>query len=189
MKEQDLLLKLISGDQSAFKELFDEYSSMVFNVCCRMLGNRHESEDITQDVFINAFRSIKHFRSDSKLSTWLYRIAVNHCLNYQSRKKRNKWLSFEIFSTTNGENKSEPSSTDNLPDILMEKKETEIIIQRAINSLPEHQRIALLLHRYEELSYEEIAKVMECSVSAVESRIFRGKQNLCKKLLPYLNQL
>ena len=186
--DQELLKKLQIGDDSAFRELFELYHAMVFNVCYRMLGSRHEGEDITQDVFVNAYKTLKHFRSESKLSTWLYRIAVNHCLNHQARKKRQRWISLDIFSDTENEQLS-GNTTDDRPDIAMERKETEQIIQHAINSLPKQQRIALILHRYEGLSYQEIAKVLECSVSSIESRIFRGKQNLCKKLLPYLKNL
>ena len=190
MQEQELLKRIQSGDHSAFRELYEMYASMVFNVSCRMLGNRHESEDVTQDVFISAYRSIKEFRSDSRLSTWLYRIAVNHCLNHQARKKREKWISLDVFSSSDADQHSSVTiSKEHSPDRMLERRETEVIVQNAINTLPKQQRIALVLHRYEGLSYDEIAKIMECSVSSVESRIFRAKQNLYKKLLPYMEHL
>ncbi|MBI5476728.1 MAG: sigma-70 family RNA polymerase sigma factor [Ignavibacteriales bacterium] len=188
MQEKELIRKILSGDRAAYKEFFDKYNSMVFNVCCRMLGNRHEGEDLTQEVFINAFKSISQFRSDSKITTWLYRIAVNLCLNHQHKLKRMKWITLDFFSSD--ESRNPDSLTDySSPDKIIEKKETETVIQNAINSLPENQRIVILLSRYEGLSYEEIAEITGTSISSVESRIFRGKQNLCKKLLPYLNQL
>jgi RNA polymerase sigma-70 factor (family 1) len=190
VQEKELLQKIQSGDPEAFKILFKKYSSMVFNVCCRMSGNRHEGEDITQEVFINAFKSIKQFRSDSKLSTWLYRIAVNLCLNHQAKSKRMRWITLNFFSESNPvETEIQSKINNNSPDRILERKETEEIIQNAINSLPENQRIALLLNRYEGLSYEEIAEITKSSISSVESRIYRGKQNLCKKLLPYLKHL
>ena len=163
---------------------------MVFNVAYRMLQNRNDAEDVTQDVFFQAYKSLKRFRGESQVSTWLYRIAVNRSLNHQRKKKYERWLPFD-FDTTE-QHESRPvltTSAEENPDVLAEKSDTERIVQAAINSLPEQQRVALLLHRYDGLSYEAIAKIMECSVASVESRLHRAKQALVKKLLPLKNQL
>jgi RNA polymerase sigma-70 factor, ECF subfamily len=167
------------------EELYDAYSQMVFNVAFRMLQRRQDAEDVTQEVFFEAFKSFKRFRFESKLSTWLYRIAVNRSLNHQRKRKLERWLSFDF-------DENEDSADDlgflgsnvDSPDGAMEKKDTERIVQEAINSLPDQQRIALLLHRYEELSYEEIARIMGVTVASVDSRLHRAKQALAKKLLP-----
>jgi len=187
VQEQEILQKIRSGEVSAFREVFDTFHGMVFDICCRMIGNRHEAEDITQEIFINAYKSLNRFRGESKLSTWLYRIAINHCLNYQSRKKWQQWLSLDFISETEPE--QNPASHNNRPDTLLEQKETESIIQKCILSLPKQQQTALILHRYEGLSYQEIAQIMNCSVSSVESRLFRAKQSLCAKLRPFLKEL
>ncbi len=187
MQEQELIKKIKTGDQSAFKELFETYSIMVFQVCLHMSGNQQEAEDITQDVFFQVYKSIKSFRAKSKLSSWLYRIAVNLCLNYQQKKKQARWFSLDIlFESSEEKTKNIPASPENIPDVLLEKSEKERIIQQAINSLPKQQRVAVILHRYEGLSYQEIAEVMECSVASVESRLHRAKVSLAKKLLPML---
>lgn len=189
MPEQELIKKLQAGDHVAFKEMFETYSVMVFNVCFRMF-NHQEAEDVTQDVFFKAYKSIKQFRAESKLSTWFYRIAINCCLNHQRKLKQVHWLSLDFFPESSEEKIRDLStSAENSPDALLVKSERERVVQQAINSLPKKQRVAVILHRYEELSYKEIAEVMGCSVGSVESRLHRAKQNLAKKLLPMLNEI
>ncbi len=182
LNNEDLIRELQAGDVSAFKEFFDAYSSLVFNVAFRMLQNKEDAEDVTQDVFFHAFRSLKEFRGESQLSTWLYRIAVNTSLNFQRKRKRERWLSLD-FGSDESEDPREVASTDANPQDDLERNEIELVVQKAINSLPKKQRIALLLHRYEGLSYEEIAKVMNVSVPSVESRLHRAKQALALKLI------
>lgn len=190
MNEQELIKELHAGNLAAFKQLYDATSSMVFNVALRMLQNRQDAEDVTQDVFVQAYKSIRSFKADARLSTWLYRIAVNRSLNHQRDSKRKRWRSLDTDSES-GEGASLESllADDDTPDRIIEKKETEGIVQAAINSLPEQQRVALILHRYEDMPYEEIARVMEVSVASVESRLHRAKQALAKKLLPLRNKL
>lgn len=184
MQEKEFITKIVAGDHSAFKELFDTYKIEIFNVCFRMLGNQQEAEDLTQDVFFQVYKSIKQFRSESKLSFWLYRIAINFCLNHQKKKKRAQWFSLDVLFESSPENtKDTPVSPNNRPDVLLEKSEKERMVQQAINSLPKQQRVAVILHRYQGLSYQEIAEVMACSVSSVESRLHRAKVSLAKKLL------
>ncbi len=194
MQDQKLIKKLQAGDHSAFKKLFDDYRVMIFNVCLSMLSNQQEAEDITQDVFFQAYKSIKRFRAESKLSTWLYRIAVNHCLNHERRKKQERWLSLDfIFESQGDENQSERAlsviASGDSPDVVLEKSKRKRVVQQAINSLPKKQRIAVILHRYEGLSYKEIAEVMKCSLASVESRLHRAKVNMAKKLLPILKEI
>lgn len=175
-----MLERVRAGEQSAFRELFEMYSGLVFNVCLRMLSSREDAEDVAQDVFFAAYKFLKKFRTESKLSTWLYRIAVNLSLNFQRRKRINKWFSLDFLQ----ENKPDkvPHSQIGNPLEDLESAERERIVQNAINSLSENQRVAIILHRYQNLSYDEIAGVMKCSVSSVESYLFRAKQNLHKKL-------
>jgi len=188
--ELELIKKLQVGHHSAFKELFQTYSAMVFNVCFRMLGNQQEAEDVTQDVFFKVYKSVRQFRCESKLSTWLYRIAINFCLDYQRRKKRERLLSLDfIFENPGQEECGVVAASEDGLDAMLEKSEIERIVQNAINSLPKHQRVALTLQMYEGLPYQEIAEVMNCSVASVESRLHRAKQNLYKKLSPLIKDL
>lgn len=190
MQESGILKKLESHDPSAFRDLFDTYHQMVFNICFRMIGNRQEGEDLTQEVFLKVYESLKNFRLESKLSTWIYRITINHCLNMQTKKKRQRWLSLDFIMDSEIDVKDLSLSTaKNNPDIVLQQKETELIVQKCINALPAKQRIAIILHRYEGLSYQDIADIMKCSVASVESRLFRAKQNLVLKLRPYLKDL
>jgi len=195
MNDQDLIRELKAGNMSAFKDLFDEYSSLVFNVALRMLQNKRDAEDVTQDVFLRAYRFLNHFRGDARISTWLYRITFNLSLNLQRKRNVRRWFSLSTgtggFGASANDDK-EPSisgTSDKNPDAILEQKETERIIQDAINSLPDLQRIALLLHHYEGLSYEEIARVMDVTVSSVESRLHRAKLALAKRLLRLKKEL
>jgi len=187
VQENEVVARIRAGDHSAFQQLFETYKTMVFNLCFRMLGDREEAEDLTQEVFFKAYKSLEHFRSQSKLPTWLYRIGVNLCLNYQRKKKYARMLSLDsLFESADERIFRNPEDS---PDMALEKNETERIVRDAVNSLPRRQRIALLLRRYEGLSYQEIANVMGCSVASVESCLHRAKQNLCKKLFPLIKDL
>jgi len=184
LQEKKIIAKISAGDHSAFKELFDDYKVEIFNICYRILGNRQEAEDVTQDVFFQVYKSASRFRFESKLSFWLYRIAVNLSLNHQKKKKRAQWFSLDVLLEGIQENIERAAvSPESGPDVLLEKSEKAFIVQQAIDVLPKQQRVAVILHRYEGLSYQEIAEVMACSVSSVESRLHRAKVSLAKKLL------
>ncbi|MEW6088588.1 MAG: RNA polymerase sigma factor [bacterium] len=186
MNESELFEKIRAGEISAFKELFEAYKDMVFNVCFKMLGSREDAEDVAQDVFFTAYKALKGFRAESKLSTWLYRIAVNRSLNFGRKRKMNRWLSLD-FLADNKPDEIPPDPAGN-PLKNLEISERERIVQNAVNSLPGNQRVAVILSRYENLSYEETAKIMKCSVSSVESYLFRAKQNLYKKLAAFIKE-
>ena len=190
MNEDDLIERIRADDPLAFKDLFDSNVTLVYNVCFRMLSNQHDAEDVTQEVFLEAYKSLKRFRFESKLSTWLYRIAVNRSLNHQRTKKLNRWLFLGFSASEVGMDSHDfPSASEDNPDGVMEKKDTERIVQKAIAKLPERQRTALLLHRYEELPYQDIAKIMNVSVASVESLLHRAKQTLAKRLFPLKKDL
>ncbi len=182
MNTKELIFKISQGDQTAFKELFEQYHHLVFNISYRMSASREEAEDIAQDVFIKIYRSIEKFRGDAKLSSWIYRITVNTCLKRQRRKKLENLISLDFLFQD--KEKFQPRSPDETPDQQIENLEKEQIVQKAVQSLPERQKTALILHRYENLSYQEIATVMETSLSAVESLLYRAKENLAEKLIP-----
>ena len=171
----------------AIRTLFDRYHSSVFNLCMRLLGNREEAEDITQDVFVRAHKAYHRFRGDANPGTWLYRIAVNLSLNHQRRQKRLRWVSLDVFLEQRGG--SSLADQGMLPGDVMERSERESIVQKAINRLPERQRVALILSRYEGLSYRQIAETMDSTVPSVESLLHRAKLNLSKRLKPYMNDL
>ncbi|MDA3879198.1 MAG: sigma-70 family RNA polymerase sigma factor [Prolixibacteraceae bacterium] len=177
----NLIDRLKQRDERAFKELVDQYQQMVFSTCLGIVHDYDDADDVVQDVFIEAFRSVDNFRADSKISTWLYRIAVNKSLNFIRDNKRRRFFQ-SIGAVDSPEIADEQHMTDMPYHSMVEKERTEILHQ-AIDSLPGKQRTAFVLSKYEELPYAEIAEVMKTSVSSVESLLFRAKKNLQKKLL------
>lgn len=175
-----------AGDEPAFRTMFEANQTLVFNVCWRMLGDRHEAEDLTQEVFFRAYKSLRQLRGEAKASTWLYRIAVNLCLNHQQRRKRERWLSLDWLFETQGESASSLPVNEATPRSALEESERLAVVRAAINALSAKQRAALVLSVYERLSYQEIAAVMQCSLASVESRVHRAKENLARQLLARL---
>lgn len=174
------IVALQQGDARAYQELVKTYSKPIFNTCYYILQNREEAEDVTQDIFITVYQSVSLFKGDSKLSTWIYRIAINKCqelLRYKKRKKR-FGIHIPIFDS------SIEVKIDG-PDEILHQEERKKIFYKAISKLPENQQIAYTLYNMEDLSYQEIAASMELSLSAIESLIFRSKQNLRKLLAEY----
>ena len=182
-----LMLKFKEGDKAAFEELLDKYHKRVINFIYRMVQDRDEADDLAQEVFVRVYNSTKHYEPRAKFSTWIYRITKNLCLNELRRRKR-KFISLdETISTEEGELKKEvasPNATTPFQDAS--KYELQKMVREAIESLPVNQRIAVILRRYEQLSYEDIAKTMECSVSAVKSLLNRAKELLKDKLMPLM---
>ena len=180
-------LKNTDLDSEAFQKIFEENKGLIYALSFRLLGNRQEAENLTQEVFLNAFKAYSSFRGESKVSTWLYRIAVNQINRELRGKKLKKFLSLDFLSAeSDREPTIEPAHPRNCPPAELEKKEIQRTVQRLIGSLPERQRTAITLQYYEGLAYEEIASAMEISHSSVESLLFRAKQNLEKRLAPYL---
>jgi len=177
---------LKNGDQKAYHDLVEIYSKRIFNTCFYILQNKEEAEDTTQDIFITIYQSISFFKGDSKLSTWVYRIAINKCnelLRYKKRKKR-FGIHIPIFGS------SIEIKTD-APDEILHQNQRQNTLFKAIAKLPENQQIAYTLYNMDDLSYQEIAESMNLSLSAIESLIFRAKQNLRKSLEEYykINEL
>ncbi len=182
MNEQDLIQGLRNGDELAFKYLVLTYQDRVYNTAISIVQNVGDAEDVSQEVFIQVYRSIHHFKGESKLSTWLYRIATTRSLDLLRSRKSKKRFGFiqRLFGDGNEPLFELPDF--NHPGILLEKKENAARLFRAIAQLPENQKIAFTLHKLENLSYQEISQVMGTSVPAVESLMHRAKQNLRKIL-------
>src|SRR2546426_1589021 len=183
-----LMLRVKQGDMGAFTELVDKYKQPVMNLAYRMLRDATESEDLAQTVFVQVHRSAHRYQVSSKFSTWLFTIARNLCLNEIRRRSRHPADSMDLphpEQTEQPAHQFEDKKTLSPPDKLLHV-ELEEKIQTALTELPENQRVAILLCRQEELSYEDIAKVLGCSLSATKSLIHRGRETLKQKLKPYL---
>lgn len=178
MEEKTLVQQLIDGHQLAYKALYDLHANHVYHTLFGFVANEDEAEDLVQEVFVTVFQSIHQFKQEAKLSTWIYRIAVNAALQHLRKKNRRKqWLN--LVRLVGIENEAEEIEDNN---IVNEQEETLKELRKAIEKLPENQRIALTLHNTDGLKYQQIAEIMDMSLSAVESLIFRSKQNLKKNL-------
>ncbi|MGZ3931950.1 MAG: RNA polymerase sigma factor [Bacteroidia bacterium] len=166
-----------------FKEVYDAHHRKVFNISLNIVQNSEDAEEITQDVFVEAFRSLSTFEARSSLGTWLYRIAVNKSLDLLRARKRKKRFAFitRLFHPESGEALHEASHFDH-PGAELEKKERTRILFEALEGLPEHQKTAFVLSQIEHFPQKETARIMGLSEKAVESLIQRAKANLRKKL-------
>lgn len=182
MTESELIQGLRNGDESAFKYLVETYQDRVYNTALAIVQNAEDAEDVAQEVFIQVYRSIHSFKGESKLSTWLYRIATTRALDLLRSRKSKKRAGFiqRLFGEGNEPVYEIPDFHH--PGVALEKKENAAKLFRAIRQLPENQKIAFTLHKVEDLSYQEISAVMNTSVAAVESLMHRAKQNLRKIL-------
>lgn len=175
-----------TGNQSAFRELVETHQNLVANTCYGLLQNASDAEDVTQEVFIQVYRSIHKFRGDSKLSTWLYRIATTRSIDLlRKRKRRSRVQSFQTFFGGEEAALQVADKYSYSPQQTLENQERAAVLAKAVAKLPESQQVAFTLSKYEDLSYQQIADVMERSLSSVESLLFRAKKNLRKHLEEY----
>lgn len=183
-----LMLRAKAGDRDAFEALVVKYQQPVMNLAYRTLADASEAEDLTQQVFLQVYKSAHRYRVAARFSTWLFTIARNLCLNEIRRRTRHPAESLDA-TTPEGDgqllHQVEDHKTFSPPDALLQG-ELEEKINQALAGLPEKQRTALLLCRQEELSYEEIAAVLGVSVSATKSLIHRARETLKQQLKPYL---
>ena len=183
-----LMLRVKQGDMAAFTTLVEKYKQPVMNLAARTLRDPTEAEDLAQNVFVQVFKSAARYQSTAKFSTWLFTIARNLCLNEIRRRSRHPAESLDAPHPDHEDqprHQFEDLKNFSPPDCLLQG---ELVrkIEAAIADLPENQRTALLLCRQDELSYEEIAEVLDCSLSATKSLIHRGRETLKEKLKPYL---
>lgn len=187
MTENEFVAQLKSKSNQAFGILLDEFQQKVFSTCISFVPNKEDAEDIAQDVFVEVFNSINKFKGDSKLSTWVYRITTNKCLEFI--RKRNTKKRFAFLQSLTGESftidKSNYFTEMNHPGIILENKEKSKTLFYAINQLPDTQKVVFTLHKVDGKSYQEISEITEKSISSVESLMFRAKKNLQKLLMNY----
>jgi RNA polymerase sigma-70 factor (ECF subfamily) len=186
LQNEELMARIAEGDEYAFEILVSRHQTSVLNLIYWFIGDRTQAKDLAQEVFLRVWQSAKSYEPKAKFTTWIYRITANLCFNELKSIRRKKWFSFN-WSDEDGEHTFEETLADNAPsaeDLLLEKERSSQIAN-ALQSLPENQRMALILKRYDALSYQEIAQVIGCSVSAVESLLVRAKRTLQEKLKNY----
>jgi RNA polymerase sigma-70 factor (ECF subfamily) len=188
LNEALLIEQLKQGSTTAFREIIDTHGDRVYNTVLGIVQHETDAEDVTQEVFVQVFESVKGFQAGAAFSTWLYRIAVNKALEHLRRKKRKKRFGIvqALFGSANEPVLELPEF--NHPGIRLENKERAAELFSAVARLPDNQRTAFTLHKLEGLSYRTISEVMETSVPAVEALMHRAKQNLVKYLETYYKQ-
>ncbi|MCM3694629.1 RNA polymerase sigma factor SigW [Neobacillus niacini] len=174
--------QVIKGDQDAFADIVEIYSNSIFQLGYRMLGNRHEAEDIAQEAFIRAYVNIKSFNQDLKFSTWLFRIATNLCIDRIRKKKPDYYLDAEVSGTDGLTMYSQLSSNSPLPENELESLELQESVQKEILKLPEKYRSVIVLKYMEELSLNEISEILDMPLGTVKTRIHRGREALRQQL-------
>ncbi|WP_421382715.1 RNA polymerase sigma factor SigW [Bacillus salacetis] len=174
--------QVLKGDQDAFAEVIELYKDKVFQICFRMLGNRHEAEDIAQEAFIRAYVNIHTFNQKRKFSTWLYRIATNLCIDRIRKKKPDYYLDAEVTGTDGLTMYSQVAAEGQLPEEEVEEMELQAEIQRQILKLPDKYRSVIVLKYIEELSLQEISEILDLPLGTVKTRIHRGREALRKQL-------
>jgi RNA polymerase sigma-70 factor (ECF subfamily) len=183
ISSEDLMIRIAEGDADAFEILVSRHQASVLNLIYRFIGNRTQAKDLAQEVFIRVWQAAKTYKPEAKFTTWIYRITANLCFNELKSARRKKWFSFGHSDDQHG-GTIEETLSDRAPsaeDLLLERERSRQISD-ALQSLPDNQRLALVLKRYDELSYQEIAQIIGCSVSAVESLLVRAKRTLQEKL-------
>ena len=189
--DASLIVRCQKADIAAFNEIVARYKGKIYNYLYRMTGNAEDAEDLTQEVFVRMYTSIGSFRAEASLSTWLFRIAGNLCVDAFRRGKRERGL-VQSLDAGRAEDDAGAAETRDVPDwsrepmTLFARKELGAQIQAALEKLPPKLRSAVVLHDIEGLAYEEIAEVERVPLGTVKSRIFNARVALRERLRPYL---
>ena len=181
MEDKVLIKKLKLKDEDAFKILVEKFKGSIFNTCLSIIQNVDDADDLTQDVFIQIYKSINHFKEKSSISTWIYRITISKAYEYIRYKKRQK--RFSILTNLFREDGSSIDVPDfEHPGVILERKESSKFLFNAIEKLNFNQKTAYILKNIQGMPYSKISQIMEKSVSSIESLIFRAKKNLKTEL-------
>ena len=180
--DQHLIDATINGDTKSFEVLVDRYKYMVYSLAMKILRNREEAEEVSQDVFLKVYRGLSTFKGDSKFSTWIYRITYNRSLDYVSKKGRRLQV-----DSIDSEREYNLSSVETIFDLL-EAQEKRATIKDAIADLSEDDAVVITLHYFEELSLKEIADIMGIQANNVKVRLFRSRKRLAQILQGKLEQ-
>ena len=175
----------MGNEPQSFKNIYETYKNKVFNTVISYLQDQEDAEEVTQDVFVEIHRSMPGFKGESSLSTWIYRISVNKSLDFiRSKNRKKRFALLTGLFHNSGELKHDPPNFYH-PGVLLENKEKSAVLFKAIDKLPEAQKTVFILSKVEDLSNAEISLVMKTTVPAIESYLYRARQNLQKELLNF----
>lgn len=184
--DAELMIRFQRGDEEAFAALVRRFQGRVVSLAYRYLGSAADAEDLAQEVFLRVHRAKEAYEPSAKFSTWIYRITANASLNHLRGRKARRKVSAALPAGEDGEAEFEDERAE-APDERMEKDELARVLRRIVDDLPERQRLAIVLNKYEGLSYEDVAAAMDLSVMAVKSLLTRARVNIKEKLEPYLS--
>ena len=179
--EKKLIAEVLGGDHEAFAQLVEVYEDKVYNLCLRMCSDREDARDLAQEAFLKAWRGLRFYKQEAAFSTWLYRLTSNVCIDYLRQKKRRSAVSF-VTADEEGVQLDIPDPTPT-PEQQVMDEQTKEQVANAMSQLEEEFRLVLTLRVVEELSYDEIAEIMELKVGTVKSRLARAREKLRKILL------
>ncbi len=182
-QELQLIRRVQAGETEAFEDLVRSHEKTVYNLALRMTGDPQDAEDMAQEAFLKAYRSLGEFRGESKFSVWLYRIVSNVCLDHLRRQSRRPTVSLTAEDEEGEQTQWDVPDESLSPERLLEQKLMREAVQKGLNALPEEQRQILLLREIRGLSYEEIGRILDLEPGTVKSRIFRARKRLCAFLL------
>jgi len=184
MNDSELIKLILDGDRDRFRILVEQHQQMVFRTCMGFVHNREDAEDLAQDVFVQAYKSLSGFKGESAFSTWIYRIAVNASLNKIRQSSRNSVFQRldAFFGQDRNKELSLPLDSPENPEEILIKEEYAVWIRKALDSLPDNQKTAVILSKYDDLPQKEIAEIMNLTEGAVEALLQRAKKNLREKL-------
>ena len=186
LEDSELVTRIQNGERDLFSELVRRYQDRIYTQCLRQMGSTEIASELAQDIFIKIFQNIQRFRHDCAVSTWIFRIAINHCINQKQRQYRRKHNAHEPLEGNNPEQPRELAGKSNvLQDV--QSQEWRKHIDHAMAQLDPEQREILILRELQELSYDEISEILELPLGTVKSRMHRARTSLTKLLSPYIN--
>ncbi|MFQ6057676.1 MAG: sigma-70 family RNA polymerase sigma factor [Anaerolineae bacterium] len=178
LTEGELIARTLEGDKGAFGALVQRYEGAIFNMAYRMTGQREAARDLAQETFLRAYRALGSFQQDKPFAPWLYRIAINLCLNWQ-KKRRLPQVSLDLpLATAEGEVALELPDETAAPEVVFARREFQARLRQEIAALPPDFRAVIELRHFEELSYQEMAQVLDVPLSTVKTRLFRARRML-----------
>jgi RNA polymerase sigma factor (sigma-70 family) len=183
-KEEDrqLIQAALSGEEKAFEILLNKYRNLVYTIMVKMVRNPQEAEDLTQEAFMKAFNSLSSFNEEFAFSTWLMKIATNNCIDYLRKRKLRTYSIHEPIQYKDEKIEIDIPDSEPTPEKSLLQDERKLVLETAINDLPERYRYVVVLRHKEEKSYEEIAEILNLPLGTVKAQIFRAREMLNKKL-------
>jgi RNA polymerase sigma-70 factor (ECF subfamily) len=186
-EDKKLIERALNGDETGYRTLLEKYRNLVFSIMLKMVRNKQEAEDLTQEAFMKAFASLASFNDEFAFSTWLMKIASNNCIDFLRKKKLRTYSIHEPIQYKDEKIEIEIPDRDPTPERTLIQSERSKMIEQTINELPERYRYVIILRHKEEKSYEEIAEIMNLPLGTVKAQIFRAREILNKRLKEVLS--